>query len=257
MSAVDRNRPVFLGIRLVVPLLGLAAMAWAASVFPMARLGSDVARMATRVISGDRFRNETWESIELKFKDISYQAIKPSLLTKLAVIRLRGVETELPGLNNQQAQARLLELTGLIKDALRNAPTDGFLWLTLSWISERSGAAGDDRWRFLRSSYRMSPNEGWIGLKRNPFALGRFAALPDDLAEDAVQELTHLVRSSLHREAAEIIAGPGLPIHELLLRRLKVLDQADRVVLAGLLSRKDGFEDVAKELDVERPAPRR
>lgn len=257
MSAVDRNRPVFLGIRLVVPLLGLAAMAWAASVFPMARLGSDVARMATRVISGDRFRNETWESIELKFKDISYQAIKPSLLTKLAVIRLRGVETELPGLNNQQAQARLLELTGLIKDALRNAPTDGFLWLTLSWISERSGAAGDDRWRFLRSSYRMSPNEGWIGLKRNPFALGRFTTLPDDLAEDAVQELTHLVRSSLHREAAEIIAGPGLPIHELLLRRLKVLDQADRVVLAGLLSRKDGFEDVAKELDVERPAPRR
>ena len=257
MFAGDRSRLIFPATRCLVPLLGLAAIAWAASVFSIAWLGSDVAKTAARVISGDRFRSDIWQSIEFKFRDISHQAVKPSLLAKLAVIHLRGVETAPSGENNQQVQSRLLELTGLTKDALRNAPTDGFLWLTLCWISERSGEATDDRWRFLRSSYRMSPNEGWIGLKRIPFALSRFPALPDDLAEDAIRELMHLVRSRLHAEAAEIIAGPGLPISKLLLGRLKALDQADRVILAGLLSSKDGFEDVAKELGVEPPASRR
>jgi hypothetical protein len=253
MSAVvDRNWHA--GIRLLVPLFGLAAIAWAASVFPIFRLDSAVANTAARVIAGDRFRNDVWESIELKFKDVSYQSIKPSLLAKLAVIHLRGAETAPSREDSRQVQSRLLELAGLTKDALRNAPTDGFLWLTLCWINDRSGEAADDRWRFLRSSYRLSPNEGWIGLKRNPFTLGRFMTLPDDLAENAVQELTHLVRSGLHAEAAEIIAGPGLPINRLLLRRLKVLDQTDRAILAGRLSSKDGFEDVARELGVEPPA---
>jgi len=257
MFAADRSRLIFPAIRFLVPLLGLAAIAWAASVFSTAWLGSDVAKTAARVVSGDRFRNDIWESIEFKFRDISHQAVKPSLLAKLAVIHLRGVETALSSENNLQVQSRLLELTGLTKDALRNTPTDGFLWLTLGWISERNGEAADDKWRFLRSSYRMSPNEGWIGLKRNPFALGRFTGLPDDLAEDALQELVHLVRSGLHAEAAEIIAGPGLPISKLLLRRLKVLPEVDGAALVRGLSNKDGFEDVAKELGQESRAPHR
>ena len=159
------------------------------------------------------------------------------------------------GENSQEVQSRFQELAGLTKDALRNTPTDGFLWLTLCWVSDRSGAAINDRWRFLRSSYQMSPNEGWIGLKRNPFVLNHFATLPDDIAEDAVQELMHLVRSGLHAEVAQIIAGPGLPINKLLLRRLRALGLADRVALARSLSNSDGFEDAAKELGVESPAP--
>ena len=257
MFAADRSRLIFPAIRFLVPLLGLAAIAWAASIFSTAWLGSDVAKTAARVISGDRFRNDIWESIELKFRDVSHQAVKPSFLAKLAVIHLRGAETALPRENSQQVQSRFVELTGLTKDALRNTPTDGFLWLALSWMSEPNGEAAGDKWRFLRNSYRMSPSEGWIGLKRNPFALARLAVLPDDLAEDVIQELMHLVRSGLHAEAAEIIAGPGLSINKLLLRRMKVLDQSDRVILAGRLSNKDGFEDVAKELGVEPPAPRR
>lgn len=258
MSAIDRNRLAFSAVRLLVPLLGLASVVWAASVFSMARLDSDVARMATRIASGDRFKSEIWKSIELKFSDVSRQSIKPSILAKLATIHLRGIENALPGESNQQVQSRLIELAGLTKDALRETPTDGFLWLVLSWISERNGEAVDDKWRFLRSSYQLSPNEGWIGIKRNPFAVSRFAALPDDLAEDAMQELMHLVRSGLHSEAAEIIAGPGSSISKLLLRRLKVLDQTDRVILAGRLANKEGFEDAAKELGIEpHSSPRR
>jgi hypothetical protein len=256
MFAADRSRLIFPAMRFVIPLLGLAAIAWAASVCSITWLDSDVTKIAARIVSGDRFRNDIWKSIESKFRNISHQSVKPSVLAKLAIIQLRGVETVLSAENGGQVEPRLAELTALSKAALRNTPTDGFLWLTLCWISERSGGTAADRWRLLRSSYRMSPNEGWIALKRNPFALGRFTTLPDDLAEDAVRELIHLVRSRLHAEAAEIIAGPGLSINKLLLRRLKVLDQADRVILAALLSSKNGFEDVARELGIEPPASR-
>jgi hypothetical protein len=257
MSAVGRDRLVSAGIRLVGPLLGLTAIAWAISVFPVFQLNSYVAKTAARVVSGDRFRSDIWKSIELKSKDVSYQSIKPSVLGKLAIIRLRSAETMPPGESSQEVQSRLQELAGLTKDALRNTPTDGFLWLTLCWISDSSGTATNDGWRFLRSSYQSSPNEGWIGLKRNPFALGRFTTLPDDIAEDAVQELMHLVQSGLHAEAAQIIAGPGLPINKLLLRRLRALGLVERTALARSLSYSDGFEDVAKELGVESPAPAR
>lgn len=257
MSAVDRNRVVFSAIRLLVSLVGLAAIAWVASVVSIFRLDSYVAKTATRVISGDRFRDDAWDLIEINAKDLAYSSIRPSSVAKLAVIQLRGAERVLPRESGQQAQSRLSEQARLVEDALRNTPGDGFLWLTLFWVSDRNGATANDKWRFLRRSYELSPNEGWIGLKRNPIVLDSFATLPDDIAENAMQELTHLVHSGLHAEAAKIIAGPGLPVNKLLLRRLRALGPVDRAALARDLSNRDGFEDVAKELGVDSAAPYR
>jgi hypothetical protein len=257
LAAAAPGRTALVGTRIVVALVGFSAIAWAVCVSSIVRLDSYVVKTAARVISGSSFGKDAWDSIELRFKDVSDQSIKPSSLKGLMIIHLRDVETRLAREPRQQVQPQLFELAGLTKDALRNTPTDGFLWLTLCWISEQVDESAEHRWRFLRSSYRMSPNEGWIGLKRNPFALGRFAVLPGDLAEDAVQELMHLVRSRLHSEVADIIAGPGSPARKQVMDRLRTLDQADRIILAGILSRKDGFEDAAKELDVEPPAPHR
>ena len=257
MLADATGRTVLVSIRLVVALFGLSAIAWAFSVFSIVRLDTYVVRTATSVISGNRFGKDVWDLIETKFKDVSDQSIKPSSLRGLMVIRLRDVETRLSQEPHEQVQPQLFELARLTKDALRNTPTDGFLWLTLCWISDQRGEPAGDAWRFLRSSYRMSPNEGWIGLKRSPFALSHFTTLPGDLAEDAVQELMHLVHSRLHAEAADIISGPGFPVRTLLLRRLRALDQADKVILAGLLSKKDEFEDAGKDLGIEPPATAR
>jgi hypothetical protein len=72
----------------------------------------------------------------------------------------------------------------------------------------RNGFRPDDV-KYLRMSYRLDPNEGWIALKRNRLAFEKFDQLSTDLAESAIGEYVALVKSGLYEQAAEILSGPA------------------------------------------------
>ena len=74
-----------------------------------------------------------------------------------------------------------------------------------------------DHLEYLRMSYLMGPNEGWIALKRNVLALAVFERLSLDVAEMAICELTNLLSSGLIREAGGIFTGPAWRIRDLLM----------------------------------------
>jgi hypothetical protein len=81
-------------------------------------------------------------------------------------------------------------------------------------------------------SYQLGPNEGWIGLKRSPVALGAYGSLPPDLTDRALREFIALIRSSYYYETAVIFEGLGKPVRNLLLSRLSSIDIVDRRAFA-------------------------
>jgi hypothetical protein len=159
----------------------------------------------------------------------------------LAVIRLCFAEEALAVGDAGRIRLTQSALEAALRDAFACTPTDPCLWLTLFWTQINTRGLQQDNFGSLRMSYRFGPNEGWLAIRRNRYAVAIYPALPDDLKKSAVDEFRQLVKSNLITDAADIIAGPGRPISDLLLSRLDGIDVQKLRFMARLLDRK-GFE---------------
>jgi hypothetical protein len=116
---------------------------------------------------------------------------------------------------------QLNALRDSIRRSLACSPADPFLWVVLYWVEINRNGFQPDYLKYLRLSYQLGPNEGWIALKRNGYALAIFQQLPPDLAEMAIAEFATLVDTGFYAETAAILTGPGWPEREMLLSHLK------------------------------------
>jgi hypothetical protein len=88
------------------------------------------------------------------------------------------------------------------------------------WLEVNENGFSNKALDYLRMSYVLGPNEGWISAKRNGFALAIYDQLPEDIAERVVPEFVSLVRSGFHPQAAANLAGPGWSKRETLVAAL-------------------------------------
>ncbi len=124
---------------------------------------------------------------------------RPAALRSAAIIRLRMVEAAASTGDHKHADEDLKSLGNVIRSSLSCLPADPFLWLVLYWVESTQNGIKPEYLNYLRMSYQLGPNEGWIALKRNPVAFANFALLPADLATDAINEFLGLINSELYR----------------------------------------------------------
>jgi hypothetical protein len=225
--------------RSFVVILGCAAVLWGFIVFPAFRQESSIERIASSVIAGDRFKSEILAR-QLPIIDSIQKSgyCRPSALRSAAVIRLRMVEAATSQNNRAQADQHLKSLGNAIRSSLSCAPADAFLWLVLDWVEVSRSDNQSEGLKYLRMSYRLGPNEGWIALKRNRVAFAIYRQLPPDLAQDAVNEFIGLIKSKFIEQAAEIFTGPAWPERNLILLNLVRVTDQDRQLFANELYKR-------------------
>jgi hypothetical protein len=220
--------------RLILVTAGAAAMAWAVIVFPVFRSENVIVDVARAVIAGEAFKPKILAAVQARTETNNGSPLRSSMLGKAAVIRLRQAEDAIrTGGPPELVDQRLESLAQILHQTFRNAPDDPFLWLTQFWLDTTRNGLRIDNLRFLKMSYDLGPYEGWIAVKRDRIALAAFPALPNDLAERAISEFVGLVRWGLVAEAADIAAGPALPLRDILFPRLKDLNYEQRRAFAG------------------------
>ena len=231
------------GIRPFLAVAGIAAIAWSLLVVPILSTERDIVSVANAVMAGEPFKAEILESVDAPTESKSGSAVRSSLLEKVVVIRLRQAENAIREGDSKLVSQKLQLLAEAMDDAFRNAPNDAFLWLVQFWLDNTRIGMQPKHLRFLRMSYELGQYEGWLAAKRNGVALATYSALPKDLAEMAISEFVGLVNWGFVSEAAEIAAGPGRPIRNVLFDRLKGLKVNQRRALAQILYRQD-LDDV-------------
>jgi hypothetical protein len=106
------------------------------------------------------------------------------------------------------------------------------------WVQITQFGNSSEQIKYLRMSYRLGPNEAWIGLIRNRLAFAIFEQLPPDLAENAINEFIGLLETGrLYRQVAEIYMGPAWHVRKFLLPRLSALSDRKREAFMYQLSR--------------------
>jgi hypothetical protein len=225
--------------RILSAMFGICSVAWAISAISVYQSETAFATAAQHILSGDKYKPEQMSLLKLQLDTTPASSLRPSSLSDVAAIRLRMAETGLMSGNAQLSSVGLDNLETAVTAALAENPTSSFLWLTKYWLETvRTGSPAADL-KFLRMSYALGPNEGWIALRRSPLALSAFSSLPEGLAAQAIAEFTGLVRSGLYFEAANILAGAGWAVHDKLLAGLVRVDEGGRRRFAKALESKD------------------
>jgi hypothetical protein len=145
------------------------------------------------------------------------------------------------------------QLGASIRRSLSAAPADPLLWLALFRLKRMKGDRSKEDFAYLRMSYLVGPHEGWVAVNRNHIALAISPELPQDLAEMAVTEFRDPVASGYYDVAVKILAGPGWPLRDMLLRRLDDAPVEARRQFARSADQL-GYEVAVS--GVERPDPR-
>lgn len=237
-------------------LIGLGALAvvWAVLILPTVWRESRLERVASQIIEGQIYQVRDLLSLVLIIDNIERSALcRPASLRSAAIIRLRLTEEAIKAADQANINKTLGELIPSIRNSLKCAPTDSFLWLVLYWAETTRNGFDPHYLDYLRLSYKLGPYEGWVALKRNPVSLALFPQLSPEVAEQALAEFVGLVNSEFYHEAAEILIGPGWQLRDKILPRLTAI----------AIRRRIAFENEVYQLGydvevpgVERPAAR-
>jgi hypothetical protein len=209
------------------------AIGWGAAELPRSGRQLPLERFADRIISGQPFDAAVLARLLPAVEGIEAAgSCRPGAIRSAAVIRLRMVELAESKGDRTRADENLKALDDAIRASLACSPADPFLWLVLHRVEDPKNGFKSDYFDYLRLSYQLGPNEGWLILKRSPFVFSNFEKLPPDLAKDAVREFTRLVADGRYAEAAEIFGGPAWHARDAILPWLATLPVRNREAFA-------------------------
>jgi hypothetical protein len=214
--------------RLLTLTVGGFAIAWA-----LWSWWSPPVAMGWRIVSGEVFRTDALEQ-GLKALESRARATScddPTVLQSIAIVRLRLIGQE-PS-RTQANDNELANLRTAIDRSLACSPADSYLWLILYWVSDK---LTEPSFEYLRMSYQLGPNEGWIAATRNRVALSVIDKLPPDLAEAVINEFSGLVASGFDDAAADSLGTASSPVRDRLLSRLSAISERQRRDFAKTLN---------------------
>jgi hypothetical protein len=226
-----RKPPAFaaIALRTALGVFGGAAIVWALYAGPVFWRASPFESTAKYIVAGDTFKPAVLDAIDTRLTSAdSSVGDRPATLYSAAVIRLRLLERAIADGEQEAIDAQMAHFTQAVRQSLSDNPSDPLLWSVLFWAENTRSGFKRGHLEFLRMSYATGPNEGWIGVRRNRLALAVYPQLPPDIAEAAVDEFARLIDSQFIAPAANILVGPGWPIRETLLARLKSVELANR-----------------------------
>jgi len=240
---IDSQRRSF-AARLFLIAAGLTGMAWAAAVFPRFVLERSILDVGMAVAAGETFKPEVLAAVDAQTTEELDSTVHASVLSRAALIRLRRAEDAMRIKDTEHTDERLDAASRIVDRGLENNPNDSFLWLARFWLSSARNGLSPEYFRYLQMSYDRGRYEGWVATRRNRFALAVYQVLPSNLTDTAVSEFVGLVRWGLTAEAAEIAAGPGLPLRNILFPRLRDVSAEQRSEFASIMYRTKELDDV-------------
>jgi hypothetical protein len=211
----------------------------------------NIQRIAPQVISGQSFDTNFLESM-LPAAHNAAEPCQASLLNAAAIVRLRLFESAVADARRTLVAETMRSLRDAVDRALSCSPTEPFLWFMQYWLEASENGFSDKALQYLRMSYVLGPNEGWISAKRNGFSLAIYDQLPEDIAAQVVPEFVSLVNSGFYSQAVANLSGPGWPRRETLVAALAPIPESRRDEFSRYLRDEGIYLDIPGLVPIDR-----
>jgi hypothetical protein len=225
---------------ILLAFFGCGAVAWGIYGLPIFARQAPIERVAMHVIAGDPFKPEVLAAFMPQVESAEQAAqCRPAASHSAAIIRVRFAERAI--VDGENIDAQLSALRDSVQRSLACSPADSFLWFILYWVESVQNGFQPKYLELLRLSYELGPNEGWIAVRRNAYALAIFPKLAPDLGNMVLAEFPGLLESGFFEEAVQNFIGPGWPERNLLLLRLRNIPERYRQDFARTVYKR-GYE---------------
>jgi hypothetical protein len=224
-------------VRAFVCLLGLGAIAWGGFLLPFFWRAAAFNSVAHELLQGHPFKSQTLVD-EARQIEATEQSLfcDPTELHNAVILHLAIANEAIATKDRKRIEAAVSPLYASTRKALSCEPADSFAWLMLFWVDVANHGFHADDANYLRLSYALGPNEGWIALWRSQLAIAVFERLPNDLSNDAVDEFIKLIDTgSLYPQTAAIFASATPTAQSRLAVKLKSVSLVARQILARAL----------------------
>lgn len=209
-------------VRLLLVALGLCGAVWGAAASLSSRSDVFVQRVARNIIAGEPVRADFLKRITADLEAVERKAVCHPFGTQgAAIIRLRLFEEAFSAGEREEIEQKFGLVRRAIHASLACAPADPYIWVVLFWLETTQTGFQPLHLKYLDMSYRLGPNEGWIGLTRVRLALANWPRLSAQLAETVTAEFSALVANGAYSFAAALLRGPGWPARDALLSGLR------------------------------------
>ncbi|WP_441234180.1 hypothetical protein [Bradyrhizobium sp. 930_D9_N1_4] len=238
-------------LKLLLAAAGVLTIVWSVGTYQRVMPFRDLEAVGYRISLGETFSPGILEGVEpdadraIAAADCNTPAIRSAVFVKVQLYEVKGGETDRLALNKLSG-----DLRSAIRKSLGCSPYDPFFWFVRYWVEVSSSGISEKALRYLEMSYETGPNEGWIALRRNRFALAAFPSLGSELQKKVLSEFSELVAAGFVDLAAANLAGPGWPVREQLLAGLGDVGRYNREQFAKLL------EDQGIRVDIPNFEPR-
>jgi hypothetical protein len=224
-------------VRACIVLLGLSSIAWGSIVLPPFWQRASLNDVATEYVQG---RTLAMGALLLKAQQVRITKLPyfcdPATLHDSVLLHLAILEEAVTQGNQPLVNSAGAPLYEAIRSSVSCAPADSFVWLVLFWLDARKQGVRPNNVEFLRLSYALGRNEGWIDLWRNQLAMRLLQNLPDDVAADALGEFVRLVDTErLYQQTAAIFAAATPLVQSRIVAQLKTSKAAARRMFANAL----------------------
>ncbi len=224
-------------VRAFIYFLGLGAIAWGCFVLPLFRQQEPINQITSQLLRGETFKvrpllDEARRAAESEQSTLC----NPTELHNEIVVRLVILNESVAANRQVIADPAYSPLYEATQKALACAPADPFAWLTLFWLDVDKHGLRPGNVNYLRLSYALGPNEGWISLWRSRLALAVFEQLPGDLADNAIDEFSKLVNTGqLYQQTSTIFADAPRAAQNRIIEHLKTANPVSRQLFAKAL----------------------
>lgn len=223
-------------LRTITVALGGLGIIWAILLLPRFWQAASLDHVAAEIVQGNVFTEKAMVQAALRARpELSLPLCNPNELHNAVVLHLAMLNDDLAKKNQSRVEESYARLNELGRNALACEPSDGFTWLTLFWLDALKRGLRSENLAYLRMSYEVSPNEGWIAIWRNRLAVIVLDRLPPRLANNAVDDFVKLVDSGLYDEMASTFESAPPGVQKRIAQQLRTASPHSRQIFATVL----------------------
>ena len=228
--------------RIFILILGLAAVIWGGVVLPVFRRDVPVNQVATELLKGQTFKLNTLVAEAQRASPVTSVVCNPTELHSAVALRRAVLNDVVASDLLSAANIAAAALDNSARSAAACSPSDSFVWLTMFWLDTARHGLTPQNERYLRLSYKLGPNEGWVAYWRVQLTLAELAHLPEDLSSDVLGDFVKLINTRiLYEETAGIFERAPVDAQNRIIEALKYADARPREAFAKALSDR-GFD---------------
>jgi hypothetical protein len=254
-AAASQGGRGYFGVRVGLAVLGCAAIAWGSVSFAITWPQGQVEQAATHIIDAESYRLPVLRRLRSTAIAVDNAGpCRPSVARSTAIIQLQVAELEANETERGALDSELEQSRAEVLRSLACSPADPFLLMALFWLQTVQYGFNPADLDLLRMSYRLGPNEGWIGLRRFSLALAAINRLPPELVGMMVDDFVHLVGAAIYPLMVDRFVAADLPTRNMLLAALDRLSEFHQRNFAAYLKSR-GLEDSVLGVEKREPRP--